>query len=392
MRSWKSPYWYVLMFATLVVFGLNLYGTIHRQNGTSNDFVLYAKFIDPIKFNGTITTPHFIYPLLVAVASRIFSGLSYSVLGASIVSFFQLILAHVLWKFLKEGFSRRMSDIIVIVLCIAIMLLAPVNLLTLSRHNGYFGYIGITVYHNPPIALCRPFALLNFLFFVRTLSHGKPRNLDVLLSLVTLSLATLMKPNYALIMIPAACFLAVINALQSDFKKLRFILLGTVLPGVLILGGQYLFTYASPNAEMGRSHVILAPFLVFGDRSAMLFPKFVLSILFPLSVTILFWKDAVKDRYFIIGGLLFLAGALQAYLLAESGERMYFGNFLWSAQLGLFLWFIACLRFFIQVSAKESTRSLFSIRNVAVTSVFALHVLSGIIWFAHESLSPGAYW
>src|ERR1017187_1626111 len=102
MKFWKSREWYLLMGATFAIFGVNLYFTVTHQNGISNDFSHYAKFIDPIKLYGTITTPHFIYPLLVAIASILLPSFSYAVLGACIVLFFQLLLAPILWMFWKK--------------------------------------------------------------------------------------------------------------------------------------------------------------------------------------------------------------------------------------------------------------------------------------------------
>src|ERR1700733_15886057 len=162
MRFLKSREWWWLMALTSLLFGINLYYTITRQNGMSNDFFLYAKFIDPMKQFGTITTPHFIYPLLVAIASTIFPYLSYSALGACIVLLFQLLLANVLWRFWKQMLPEGSPDFAAIALTLLAMTVAPVNLLTLHSHNSYFGYIGITVYHNPPISICRPVALINF--------------------------------------------------------------------------------------------------------------------------------------------------------------------------------------------------------------------------------------
>jgi hypothetical protein len=204
--------------------------------------------------------------------------------------------------------------------------------------------------------------------------------------------ATLMKPNYALIIVPTAALLAGLTFLNKDRRMLRFILLATLLPGLMILGGQFLFTYISPNVEMGQSHIIFAPLVVFGDRYLYLFLKFILSILFPLCVAIMFWKLAIKDPYFQLGLLVFVFGAAQSYLLAEEGSRMYFGNFLWSEQLGLFLWFIVSIRLVVQRLISDHTFAQWSPRLIVLSAIFALHVASGIIWYAHETIAPGAYW
>src|SRR5579872_2640284 len=114
MRFWKSPHWYLLMAVTFVVFGTNLYSTVTNQNAISNDYAAYSTFVAHMKSSGTITTPHFIYPLLVVIASVVIPSLSYPALGAGIVLLFQLLLAHVLWKLFKQVLPAPASDFIAI--------------------------------------------------------------------------------------------------------------------------------------------------------------------------------------------------------------------------------------------------------------------------------------
>jgi len=380
------------MGATAVLFGVNLYGTIRGQNGNSDDFLLYAKFIDPIKLSGTITTPHFIYPMLVAVASMILPSLSYTILGAGIVLFFQLLLADVLWKCWNEVIPKSTWKLLAVALTLAVLTVAPVNLFTMSKHDMYFGYIGITVYHNPTIAICRPIALMHFVMFAKGLTGQKVTTRQIMYCFVTIVLATLMKPNYATVIVPVAALYCVVPIYRKDYREFRFIATGTLLPGILVLGWQFLFTYTSGSGDMGQSHIIFAPLVVYANRSVHLFPKFILSTVFPLSVLMLYGKQVIKDRYCLMGILMFIAGAAQAYLLAESGSRMYDGNFLWSAQLGLFLWFFVSMRFVIMRFIKEPTTRHWSPGSIIVGVAFALHLTSGIMWYVHETLSPGVYW
>ncbi len=380
------------MASTLVIFGGNLLFTVTRQNEISKDFSLYATIINQMKSHATITTPHFIYPLLVAIASEMFPQFSYTLLGAGLVLFFQLILAHVLLKCLKEFLPDYTPALVPVILTLAIMIIAPINLFTLPAHNLYFGYIGITVYHNPPIAICRPLALLHFLMFSKGVSDRTASIRHLVWCGITMVIATLMKPNYALVMVPSAVVFAGMSMLRKDVRTLRFIVFGTLIPALLILVGQFLFTYIAPNVEMGESHIIFAPLLIYGDRSHYILIKFALSILFPLSVLIVFGRQAFKDRYVTIALWIFVAGAIQSYEFAESGTRMYYGNFLWSAQLGLFLWFIASIRYTVQSFTRERSLVRWSWKSIVLFAVFSLHVMSGITWYLHETISPGAFW
>jgi len=381
------------MAATLVLFGLNLYSTISLGNGVSFDFALYSKIVEHMKATGAITTPHFIYPLLVLAASDIFPGHSYTALGACVVLIFQLLLAHILWQFWKQVLQNRSSDSAAFALALAAMIITPVNLITLFfKHSGYFGYIGITVYHNPPVLICRPLALLNFILFAKAIADRKISTRQTILCFMTIALATLMKPNYALIMVPTAGVLAIAAIFRKDFRLLRFISISTLLPGFLILAGQFLFTYISPNSDMGRSRILFAPFLVYSETARFLIPKFFLSILFPLCVLIAFGKQAMQDRYYTIGLLLFIFGATQSYFLAEDGTRMYFGNFFWSGQLGLFIWFVVSMRFVLQRLIGDSSQARRSPKFIILYLAFSLHVVSGLVWYFLQTATSGGYW
>jgi hypothetical protein len=390
MRVRKPAGWYLLNGLVLLLFGLNLYRTTRGQNGTSDDFSLYAKFIDPIKLHGTIATPHFIYPALVAIASFVFPGISYSGLGAGIVLIFQLLLASILWNFWKTTLTARATDWLVLTLVLVCMLIAPVNLLT--PHNGYFGYIGITIYHNPPMMISRPIALLHFLLFAGAIASGSVPTRKTVTCFISIIIATLMKPNYALIMIPVTSMFAVWSIFRKDVRMFNFIFFGSLLPAVLILFWQYQFTYASHNTVMGESHIIFKPFFVYLDRSQDIGLKFVLSILFPLGALIVCWKQAVRDRYFLAGLMVFVFGAIQSYLFAESGPRIYDGNFLWSAQIGLFLWFIVSMRLALKHFFLDPRFVRWSPGLVTLSILLLLHVVSGLIWYAHETIAPGAFW
>ena len=402
MRFWKSPPWYLLMAVTMLLFGANLYQTFSHQNSTSNDFLNYAIFIAHMKSSGTVTTPHFIFPGLVLLLSKIFPRHNTMVLGGVVVLLFQLLLAHVLWIFWKQSIpesghphlraARR--GWLLVALTVAAMTVAPINLLTLLKHNGYNGYIGITIYHNPPISLCRPIALVNVMIFAAAFVYRRISTRQTIFCFLTLAIAALTKPNYALIMVPTAGVFALMALNRKDWHLLRFIALGVLLPGVLILAWQYVFTYLHPPAtsDMDSSRILFAPFLVYSIMARFLIPKFFLSILFPLSVLLLYRKEALQDRYFQLGLVLFLMGAAQSYFFAEEGVRLIKGNFLWSGQLGLFLWFVISMRFIVQRFFSEPDRTRWSGKFVVVSGIFALHVVSGILWYIVETTSPGAYW
>ena len=392
MILWKNKEWYFLLATTAVIFGFNLYRVAGHQVVPSYDFVNYAQFVTPMKLHGTITKPHFLYPMLVAIVSMIDPDLSYTAIGAGIVLLFDLFCATVLWLFWKEIIPKSAPRMLAIVLTILTMLLAPVSIVTLFRHNLYLDYIAITTYHNPPLLVSRPVMLLHFFVFASVFARGTLSTRNTVLSFFLIIVTTLLKPNYATIMLPTAGIIAIWTAANKDFRMLRFVILGTVLPALLVLAWQYYFTFLNHYAADENAKVIVAPLLAYSIRSHALLPRFLLSILFPLGVLIWYWKKVIHDRWYIVGFLLFFFGVFESYMLAESGVRLYDGNFFFSAQIGSLLWFIVSMKIVIDDFFSKPRGLGWTSATRVLTGLFGLHIISGIVWYTCECISTGTYW
>jgi hypothetical protein len=110
--------------------------------------------------------------------------------------------------------------------------------------------------------------------------------------------------------------------------------------------------------------------------------KLVLSIVFPLVVGAAFARQAARDAPLRLAWLAFAAGAFYAYVLAETGERMIHGNFLWSGQAAVAVLFAASARFALARGAEGAARG----RLAACAGAFLMHVASGAAYawhFAH---------
>ncbi len=147
-----------------------------------------------------------------------------------------------------------------------------------------------------------------------------------------------------------------------------------ILPMLILLPIQYVAQYTLiPFAAPGG--IIFAPFGVVSQhepRFEWLVLKFFMSIAFPLLITLLYRRQVFNDQAMLLGWLVFLAGAAQMYFFAESGERFNAGNFWWSAQIGLFVLFIAAIRLWI-AQARRDWRSLLSV------AILGLHLVSGAV-------------
>jgi hypothetical protein len=166
----------------------------------------------------------------------------------------------------------------------------------------------------------------------------------------------------------------------------KFWILGVILPSVFMLAWQFYFTFLRTSPDYQQGKILFAPLDAVRSVSLTLAPKLLSSIAFPLAVTILLRRQALRSREYILSLFIFLFGAAYFYLLAEDGYRISHLNFAWGASIGLFLWFLT------------STALLWRHRHEVHRSwlyfcyvVLALHLVSGIVWYVTETIEPGSF-
>src|SRR5690606_9327 len=100
---------------------------------------------------------------------------------------------------------------------------------------------------------------------------------------------------------------------------------GILIPAVLILGWQYLLTYGPQQNRLyegEEASILFAPlelFLVHWHVAPLnLLSELVVSLLFPIAVYVLYFREARQDHLLNIAWLIFIAGQALAYLFIES--------------------------------------------------------------------------
>jgi hypothetical protein len=281
----------------------------------------------------------------------------------------------------RWGDARRAFWAVSLTIVAPVMALAPLDGLY------YFGYIGLASYHNPTVHLLRPFALVSFLFALRALEVQRSPFWMVVVSAAVIIFSALIKPNYALIILPALALMAGMGILLKMPVDWRMVLIGFVLPACLVLAVQGAITYAD-----GGSIVIL-PLAVESAYSSYLPIKFLLSVVFPLVALVVYFPQmrrnwmSSESQAMLLAWAAFAAGALQLYLLAESGRRLEHGNFRWSAQIGLFLLFAATARYWLCDQPLFGKIALK--RQFPILAGYLLHIGAGIVYYIYALTSRG---
>lgn len=270
---------------------------------------------------------------------------------------------------------KKLSPLLAGSLAIGLLLVGP--LAFFFPFDGIWsGYIWSNVYHNPTILLLQPFAILQFYCAVDALYGSQTGWKGILFAFLVSGAAAYVKPNYILCLLPAVGLLALIRGVKKQAVDWKRLLIGIGLPSLALLVWQFVLTY-SQNSD---SSVILAPFVVMRNISDNLLPKFLMSMVFPLLVTILYWKDAVRDVRIQLGWSGFIVGALLTYFFAESGPRLVNGNFLWSGEIALLILFVSCILFLADKPLQSSKPYG---KWLILTSGF-LHVYFGIAYYCAE--------
>ena len=294
----------------------------------------------------------------------------------------QILTALILYFYWFENHQSKSEQWQRVFWALTLSFVAPVMLLKLLDNQFYFGYIGLANYHNPTVVMLRPLALLSFLLASKIFTGVRSSDRSIIFSAVLVVLSALIKPNYALTILLGLAGMVAFYWLAKKKIDWRMLNFGFILPAVLSLASQWVFLFLL-SAEAGEG-IFWMPFVVESAFSENLPLKFLLSILFPLSVYVIFFRDVIKKSDMQLAGFTFLAGAAQLYLLAEGGERLFHGNFRWSAQIALFLLFAVSARYLYRQKVMLQWKGKF------ITGLlYMVHLLAGVAYYLYALFSPG---
>jgi hypothetical protein len=363
----------LLVLVVLAVFTPSLIVNVFVHD--RNDYDLHLTFTQELLNHQDIPAFTFAHPvwqiLVIGVHKLMALSLENSAIIVQLAGY--LLLAVILYKMLR---GVKTPAWLAAVLALALMIVAPIFLLVFLDKLYYLGYIGITTYHNPTINWLKPFALLIALESVHIFDGRKTTTLRVLgVAMLTL-FSTLFKPNLVLCLLPALGVMALYYLWKKQTVDWKMLLGGVAIPAVLVLAWQFFVTYTS-----GEAGVVFAPLAVMRFYSQFLLLKLILSIWFPLGVSLVYIKSMMKDRSMVFAWLIFVFGAFLTYFMAETGNRFQHGNFGWSGEIANFILFVFATLFFIRMIVSKERISWKEMGLIFVG--FIPHLAAGIIYFIH---------
>ena len=384
LRRWSITQREWIVIAALVVIAWLIFGTLVGQminHLPSSDYFNEFQIARNIMVANRFATAHVLYETLLIALSKLLP-FPLETAGTITATAFYVFAALVIYAMIRSVVGGQSWQVMGIAagLAVGLLLAAPIILATVAQKNLYRGYVALNVTHNPTIVTLKPLALLLFAFTVgvldQSIAHSK-RNIAIGVMLIALSLLAL--PNLILVLLPALLILIAYFYYRHDTADLRTLLIVLVIPMGLGLVIFYAITHFLIDPQGG---VQIAPLLTLQntDRSFLtLAIKFLLSILFPLTVYVLYWREGRRAFALNLAWIMFLIGAAQMYFLAETGRQALEGNFWWSAQIGLFLLFVVSTLFWL-IYFRHQPRW----RGWLCLAILALHIISGVIVYAAQ--------
>jgi hypothetical protein len=345
-----------------------------------SDFGFHVQAAADMARTGALVVPHFLFHITTIAVHALLFGNGFGAAATLTTVGFNVLLCTATYLAVRpaagdsDGLAARA---LTAGLALALVMVAPITVFTWANQDLYFGYIAISVYHNPTATALKPLALLLGLGLVAACAAGRTcRRIDLLGAGVLAVLATLAKPNYTLCVLPVLLLVGV----YRWWRGARFnwpLALAMIIPATAVLAWQYMLEF-SPTETME-----LAPLAVMlhYTSAASLLPKLLLSVAFPLAVYIAYWPDTRDDALFNVSWLVFAAGLGFTYLFAEGGERRFHGNFWWGAQIALFVLFVVAVRTWLRQWRAPAGKHWYTDRRWLLTGLLALHVVSGLVYY-----------
>ncbi len=321
--------------------------------------------------------PQFLFHVLVIIFYRTIPGVSILYAGSLLAVIYYIALVAIIFILiypLLKTLTPLLRLTCAVALALTLVLVGPINLVDTS--NLYFGYIPSNSYHNPTIALLKPFALLLFLYACRAYSDGRKSSLHIIVCALISALGTMAKPSYAIVIIPVLGLLTVVHWWRRQPINWMLLIAGIGLPIAIVLIWQQNYYH---DSSMGG--FIFAPFAVMSSYSPTnLLPKLLLSIAFPCAVLVFYCRSALKDTAMQVSWLGFLVGAIYTYFLGESATLLD-GNFTWSGQVSIFILFVASTLFLVKQNAVLVAQHRFTKAFIICTLLLILHLVGGIMLY-----------
>ncbi len=294
---------------------------------------------------------------------------------AVIFSLMDLLGVLVTAYFLKYVDKQNVSD------CLLLLEALALNVVLNCALPGVASvYISGNMWGNITYTAMKPFAMIVFFIFIelRKKQYNKSFIKYLIAFLVMLTISTGLKPNFTVSLMPLVGISVIYDFCKKRISIIKALsLAGAFLPSFYIMYKQYRILFQG----QGAGSTAFMPGYTFSIMSDYVVLMILLSILFPLIVTLYNASKMYKDIFSRSVLYLWIINLCIAFLFGENGYRQNHGNFLWGLFFATFLWFVDASRWYSKnISEYKATKDKKKLVIVIIMSAsFILHMGSGIV-------------
>lgn len=361
------------------------------------DHNAHERFAQQIYQTHELSLPHFLYHLNVIGLYELTGGINWRVGTALAMTLPHValgLIGYVVLRLSCLGGSwgcRLLCATLSVILVLAVPPFLIGEVIGLAPVNQYLiGYITPTVYHNPTYTLLRPLALLLFGLIVAAgvLASGptpRRRLLTTVALAVLVFLNGVAKPSFLIVLLPVLALWSLARLVTRRPIAWAPVVAGVAIPGLIVLGFQYVTGFTDAESVLGESSIVLAPLEVLlgfpGMTPLRVLAYLLLSLLPPGVIFLLGGRAARADVWFRFAWVTFLIGTAYLYLLMETGWRSSAANFAWSAYAGVLMLYFASFRFVALALTRRITPAHPSLFRAAAILTLFLTLAHGLLFY-----------
>jgi hypothetical protein len=330
------------------------------------DFITHINWAQIGKTSGNIQDlpPHFVFHYLAITITNIFPSITLMRASFLVVLFSQIGTVLGLYYLFLALDPRTKQDYRLKILCsilaLALVWVGPISYFTtgLSR-PGSSAFLNAGIYHNPTLLVMRMFAVWLFVTLVSVPSKWSKRVIGYLIAIVTLLLlSTFSKPSYTFVIVPAYLVLIGIQFLRARKVSKNTLLVAAtlIIPATLAVGLLYFAVYDANSTNIiatENSKILIELFGLYRVRGLTLptiIIEWITSLLFPISVYVLYIKKAWRDDNLNLAWIALFGAIVMAALFIEV-PRTSDGNFTWGTRITTLIVFAVSASFLLRQQA-----------------------------------------
>lgn len=306
------------------------------------------------------------------------------IINALVIMIWAMTIFIIVKLLLKEElshFSKKNKEYLYLLMTVILMIMTAIYIPFFNK-NLYIGQANCGVWHNVTLLMVKPFALVSLFTIVKYFETNQFKWMFSSIFVILLSIYA--KPSFIIAFLPALSiffllfmmrkmkynildFFSNIISVFKRFKQEIIFLIIIAFLSVLILWGQYTSTYTG----VGTQNKIIFDFLgVWSLYTPNIFISLLLTYLFP--ITVLFFINHKKSNTYQLSLVLTIVSVLLFACFAEEGQRYEHGNFGWSQQIAVQMFFIMSL-----VEYAKNYFKLVKWKRYILSITLLLHIISG---------------